>query len=796
MRVSYSWLLKHIDIDSIELKNYDKKPSNIIEKIADVCTNIGHEVESIKKFDYLYDFVVAEILSAERHPNSDKLQVCLVSDGAEKYNVVCGASNARPNIKVVLAKIGTKIPSNDMVIKKSKIRDIESEGMMCSYSELCLEEYSKASNNDDGIIELDSFYEIGRSYGEYIDDPVLNISITPNRGDVLGIRGLAMDLSAAGVGKLKNLENINNFRSKTMSEKKENFNPETKFHISEKCHGVSYREIKNIVNKESPEWLRLSLAKIGQRSISALVDISNYVMFDLCRPSHIFDLDKIDKDLFVDSLLKEEEFIALDNTEYKVPSGSLVIRDKNKIHSIVGIKGGLHSSCIEETKNILLEMINVSPETIASTGQKLCIISEARSRFERGVDPEIIPYAMEAITKLIIDICGTSDTEISDIQTEGTISKENKKILWDQDMYGYYIHNGKDNHEEVLSRLGFKKMHQDLFEDFFEVPSHRNDCSIPQDLIEEVARINGYSDIESIKPSWNKPYGLTRSSMQNAIDTCIHAGLSESVSFTFIPEQKWFDNGPKIANPMSVEMSNMRTSLLPSLLSTVRKHQNEGQDRSLWYEIGPVFNNSDSFSKKHMAAIGWGSKHIEIRSSRHDLEDGKSILVSVLNCMNIYKFEIFSDGPDWYHPVQKGRIMQGRNTIADFGIMNPILLKELDIKGPVWAWNIYLDNFSINQKPAGKFVTNNLQSVSRDFACIVPSDTKYSSVEKCFKNVHPLLSDIILFDNYKIDEEKKSLGITLIFQPKEKSMTEDDFANMTSNVIYNLSKIGCTIKSS
>ena len=570
------------------LKEHLKTKANQNE-IIDKLTNIGLEVEGIKENSgELDDFKIAKIIKTEKHPNADKLKVCDVSIGEKEIlKVVCGASNARDGLITIYAPPGAIIPKTKFQLKVAKIRGVESRGMLCSESELNLSN----NNESDGIIELkNKENEIGKSYFKSKSEKAIDVSITPNRADCLGIRGIARDLSSSGIGKLIPLK-----KKKLKQSVKHSIKTSITNEPNQGCLTFGSCCIKNITNKESPEWLKNKILTLGLKPISAVVDITNYVMFDLNRPLHAYDADKIDREIIVRNSKEGEEFEALDNKKYKLKKGMCVITDKSSVLGLGGIIGGIKTSTEFETKNILLESAYFLPSSIRKTARDLSIDTDAKYRFERGIDPNSVTEGLDIATELIIRICGGQASKFS---IAGKTYQKNKIIKFKIDRFENLIGIPISINEaqKILLSLGFKckKDKQDLK---VEIPSWRPDVSQDVDLIEELIRIKGFKNIKLIEPEkkrnqetlnfQQKLFHLSQRSLASK-------GYLETITWSFTNSKidNQFSKGEKeisILNPISTDLDVLRRSIFSNLASHLKKNQDRGYEDLSLFEIGPTF---------------------------------------------------------------------------------------------------------------------------------------------------------------------------------------------------------------
>jgi phenylalanyl-tRNA synthetase beta chain len=783
MKFTLSWLKEHLETNAT------------LEQICEKLTAIGLEVESENNFaETLKTFTVAEILETAKHPQADKLQICKVNTGTEVLDIVCGAANARVGIKIPLAKIGAIIPNGGFEIKKSKIRGVESNGMLCSASELGITEESE------GILELPLQAEVGKPFAPYLglDDAVIEIAITPNRGDCLGVYGIARDLAAAGLGELKTL-NIAPFNSNSE-------NPISVNIESTNCTHFIGVHIKNVQNKPSPEWLKKKLESIGKKPISALVDITNYLTFAFGRPSHIFDADKLNGKITVRNAKEGEKFIALDNKEYALNDNILVVADDKNPVAIAGVIGGLESGCGLDTKNAYLEIAYFNPDAVANSGRKLQIDSDARYRFERSIDFNSYKLVDLAI-KLITEICGG---EPSKPVMAGDFNYKTKEIDFDfaviEKVTG--LKTDIDLAKSIFTKLGFEIAGNNL-----KVPSWRNDVSIAEDMAEEYARIVGLDNLPVTymqKPNNIQPaISPAQKKISNSRRVLSGRGLNEVISFSFMSEEKaklfaGVDKFIKVANPISSDLGIMRPSIISNLLDAVATNQARGKKSFSLFEIGNIFSKEKDFIQtQSISAIRSGVKLEKSALNKEELFDVfdiKSDCLSVLlQFFDVSKLSAEkNDKFNYYHPGRSGIYRLGPNVIAVFGEIHPSHKQKFDLKQTAFAFEIFTDKLP-QAKPKTDFARkpfeiSNFQPIERDFAFIVESKVLaqdiISAVRKSEKSIsEAVIEDIRIFDIYegeKLGDGKKSIAFNVRIQPKNATLTDEQINNATSKIVENV----------
>jgi len=792
VKFTFNWLKDHLDTKSE------------LGVITNTLTNIGLEVEHIEnraeEFKY---FTVAKVLSAEKHPDADRLKVCKIETINGIFQVVCGAPNAKTGIMGIFAPIDTYVPGTKVHLKKSEIRGVESCGMLLSERELGI------SDEHDGIIELIGDHKIGDPvsilYG--FDDPIIEINLTPNRSDCLSVRGIARDLAAAGLGSLKEL-NVNKVKGNYISDIKwlRNFE-KAEEHL---CSGVSGRLFKNVKNSESPDWLKKRLTLIGQRPISALVDITNYITFDLGRPLHVYDADKLNGNLIMRKALKDEKCKTLDGKEYLLSKDMVVISDDKKIHGIGGVMGGLDSACSSETTNVFLEVALFDSISITKAGRKLNLQSDARYRFERGVDPTSIYWGVDIATQMITDLCGG---EVSEVVTDKIDDLKLKIINFDTRLIktlGGIDINIQDQ-INILEKLGF--ISENLKNSFIRitVPSFRPDVDGSADIVEEILRINGFDKIEPISliNDINFKEDILSSNLKSfykAKRLIANRGYLETVTWSFMDTQQanFINNNPslKIKNPISSDLSTMRPSTFPNLLNTINLNISRLYMVGKLFEVGPNFYGINEEDQEMVATgILYGSSNTsswlnEKRSS--DVYDIKSDVFYVLDQLNVPVNSLIHEtfNSKVYHPGKSANLRLGKNIIAKFGEISPVLLKFLDIKTLVYGFEIFLDKldqFQIKKNSTKKSYNNNpFQLVERDFAFLFSKDTKAIEIINKIKKIDKkIIKNVIIFDIFegnKLPENKKSIAFKVILQPQEKTFTDKEIESLSINIIDLISK--------
>ena len=800
MIITLPWLKEHLKTTA--------KESEIINQL----TNIGLEVESVKENSgNMGAFKIAKILKIEKHPNADKLKVCDVLIGGKKIlKVVCGASNAREGLVTLYAPPGAVIPKTNFELKIVKIRGVESSGMLCSESELNL------SNESDGIIELkNKEKEIGKSYFNTSTEKSIDISITPNRADCLGIRGIARDLSSSGIGKF-----IQKKRKKIKQTAKHAIKTSILKEKDQGCTVFGSCYIKNIANKESPDWLKNKLIAIGLKPISAVVDITNYVMFDLNRPLHAYDADKINKEIIVRDSKEGEEFKALDNKIYKLKKGMCVISDKSSILGLGGIIGGVSTSTEFNTKNILLEAAYFLPSSIRKTARELNINTDAKYRFERGIDPNSIKEGLELAVELIVKICGG---EASKFIITGKSSQSNKVIKFEIEKFQKLIGIPITIYEadKILSSLGFKckKGKKDLM---VGVPTWRPDVNLDEDLIEELIRIKGLNKIKLIKPDKNRTQetlNFSQKIFHLSQRSLASKGYLETITWSFTDSRidKQFSKGEKeisILNPISSDLDVLRRSIFSNLAIHLKKNQDRGYEDLSTFEIGPTFFGKNP-GEQQIVVGGLKSGKLNKKSwldkeRNIDVFDVKSDTIKTLLELGVEQEDLFvsDNSKNCYHPGRSGSInlkSEKGPHLAYFGEIHPSIVKNLDFKNTnIFGFEIFLKNISEPNKKLRQrkisFKTSDFQKTERDFAFIIDKIFKIGILEKIIKEVdEKLIQKVTTFDVYEgenIPKEKKSVAINVTLQAFDKTLTENDLDQISKNIIKVVSeKTGAVIRS-
>ncbi|MFM5918362.1 MAG: phenylalanine--tRNA ligase subunit beta [Novosphingobium sp.] len=796
MKFSLSWLKDHLETTASA------------EEISAKLNAIGLEVEGVENpAERLAGFVVAKVLTAEQHPNADKLRVLSVDTGnGQPLQVVCGAPNARAGMIGVLGTPGAVVPGGGFELKVSAIRGVESNGMMCSVRELEL------GDEHDGILELPDNAPVGMPFGDYQgSDPVFDVAITPNRPDCMGVYGIARDLAAAGLGTLKPIDvaPVAGTGACPLPIRTDD---------AQGCPAFFGRAIAGVKNGPSPKWLQDRLKSAGQRPISALVDITNYVMLAYGRPAHAYDLAKLSGAIFARRAQQGETVLALNGKEYTLTGEMTVIADDNGVHDIAGIMGGEHSGCSDETTDVLLEVAYFDPERIGQTGRALGLTSDARARFERGVDPAFLDAGIDLLTRLIVEICGGTPSEVI---RAGSPPLAPKQVKYDPNLAerlgGVAIPEAEQR--ATLRALGFAT---DAAWNV-SVPSWRPDVDGAPDIVEEVVRIHGLENVASAPlPRADGVARATATPVQKLERKVRRAaaarGLDEAVTWSFLPEAEaeLFANGNGglwvLENPISEDMKAMRPSLLPGLLSAVRRNVDRGASGLRLFELGRRYLRGEAGRSDERLTLGlvlagekvsrgWASG----KAQSFDAFDAKAEALALLAEAGapIDNLQVMGEAGEQFHPGQSATLRLGPKTVlARFGMLHPALLKAIDIGVPVSAVELFLD--AIPAKKAAAFARTAyappaLQAVTRDFAFLVDAELPAGDLVRAvrFADKDSIVA-ARLFDDFRgqgVPEGKKSLAIEVTLQPGEKSFAEADLKGIAERVTAAAAKLGAVLRS-
>ena len=791
MKFTLSWLKDHLQTDAT------------VDEIAEALTDLGLEVEAISNpAARLSDFTIGKVLRAEPHPDADRLRVCQVMTGEGETQIICGAPNAREGITVVVATPGTYVPGIDTTIGVGKIRGVESHGMMCSEREMEL------SDEHEGIIELPGG-EVGERFTDWLAehdpakvDPVIEIAITPNRPDALGVRGIALDLAARGVGEMKPARQAH-VEGAFPCPVGVSIDADTR---EGGCHVFAGRLIRGVKNGPSPQWLQDRLRAIGLRPISALVDITNFFTFDRNRPLHVFDAGKVKGDLRVHRAQGGETLVGLDEKEYTFSPGQVVISDDNGIESIGGIMGGLQAGVTEETRDVFVEAAVWDHVQIAQTGRALKINSDARYRNERGIDPAFNMDGLDLAVEMILDLCGGEPSnrvvagEVPDVSRAYRLDPARVRSLVGMDI-------PESEQRQTLTRLGFR-----LEGSMAHVPSWRPDVQGEADLVEEVARIASLTRLEG-KPMPRGQAGVPRPILspiqkreQIARRTCAALGFNECVTYSFIDKASaaLFGGGGEatmLANPISSEMSHMRPALLPGLLQAAARNQARGIADMALFEVGHAFSGGEPEEQALLVSgilVGrTGPKDVHGASRPVDLFDAKADAEAVLSSIGApAKVQVLRGGPDWWHPGRHGRICLGpKKVLGIFGELHPKVLRALDVKGPAVGFTLWPAEIPLPRKSGasrGALEASGFQAVERDFAFVVDADVEALNLVNAAAGADKsLIEEVRVFDEFiggALGEGKKSLAITVRMQPREATLTEADIEAVSGKIVEKVEK--------
>jgi len=786
MKFTFSWLKEHLDTNAT------------LDEIVVGLTKLGLEVEGVEDpAARLQGFGIAKVLTAAPHPQADKLQVLTVDAGdATPLQVVCGAPNARAGLVGVFGKPGATVPANGMVLRVAAIRGVESNGMMCSTRELEL------GDDHDGIIELPADAPIGVTFADYagLSDPVIDISVTPNRQDCMGVRGIARDLAAGGYGSLKPLD-VPTIRGDGAS-------PVSVATLDpEGCPAFYGRAVKGVTNGASPEWMQRRLKAVGQRPISALVDITNYVMLDHGRPLHVYDVAKLTGGLVARKANAGEKVLALNGKEYDLDPTMTVIADDVHVHDIGGIMGGEASGVTDSTTDVLIECAYFTPATIARTGQKLGLTSDARQRFERGVDPAFLSDGLAIATQLVVEICGGKPTDMIEA---GQPPLGHPTFKYDpqaaERLGGLEV--APERQREILSSLGFGVDGAWTIR----VPSWRRDVEGVADIVEEIVRIEGIDNVPAV--ALPRPDGVARptATPDQRIERVIRRtaaarGLDEAVTWSFLPEVEANRFGGAawiLANPISEDLKAMRPSLLPGLLSAARRNADRGASAIRLFEVGRRYLAEGERPTLGLVLAGEGTRDWRAGKGQIDAYDAKAEAVALLAAAGapVDRLQVMeAASPNW-HPGRSGSLRLGPKTIlAEFGELHPATLKAFGLDGPAVAAEIYLDAIPARRE-SGRMRTAYappaLQPVTRDFAFVVKRDATADALLRAVRGADKdAIVDVALFDVFTgtgLAEDEKSLAVEVTLQPAEKSFTDTDLKAISDKIVAAATKAGAKLR--
>ena len=797
MKLTLSWLKDHLDTKAS------------LTEIVDTLTRIGLEVEGVedpgKKFA---GFVVARVIEAQPHPNADRLRVCTVDAGGAPVIVVCGAPNARTGMKSVFSPVGTYIPGKNITLQKGVIRGVESNGMLCSAAELEL------SEDHSGIIDLPEDAPVGVAYSAYagLDDPVIDINLTPNRPDATGVEGVARDLAAAGLGTLKSraIKPVGGAYDCPVNVTLE-AGPKL-------APAFALRMVRGVRNGSSPEWLQKRLRAIGLRPINALVDITNYLTFDRGRPLHVFDAAKVKGDLVVRRAKAGEEILALDGKTYKLDDSNVVISDDHGVESIAGVMGGEGSGCDENTKDVLIESALWDAANIAQTGRKLGIVTDARYRFERGVDPDFCVPGVELATHLVMEFCGGQPSKLI-VAGDPTTPRQQVKFPYSEVKRLTGLDIPQTEGEAILQRLGFE-----VHGDTVNVPNWRPDIDGKADIVDNIVRIAGLERVP-VRPLPRLTEGvpspvltLLQKRTRTAKRTLASQGLDEAVTWSFIskPQAELFGGGQAalaLANPIAADLSDMRPSLIPGLAAAAERNARRGFGDVALFEVGQVFLGDGDKDQRIAATALRRGKAKRFGSGRHwsgggnvDVYDAKGDALALLASLgvNLSAVQIVPGGPAFLHPGRSATLQFGPKNIAGwFGELHPKALETLDVEGPVVAFEITLDAIPAPKakptKAKPKLERSEFMPLERDLAFVTPEATRAADILKAALGAdRALVVGADVFDVYRgagVPEGHKSVAVTVTLQPKERTLTDAEIEATTAKIVAEVTKkTGATLR--
>jgi phenylalanyl-tRNA synthetase beta chain len=788
MKTTLSWLKTHLDTEAG------------VAAIAERLVMLGHDVESVAdRAAALKGFIVARVVSAEPHPNADRLRVCIVDTGTAEVQVVCGAPNARAGMKGVFGAAGVHIPKTGAVLSESAIRGVASKGMLMSAAELALGE------DHSGIIELAADAPVGTSFARLLglDDPVIDLKVTPNRADCLGVRGIARDLAASGMGHLKPLDTTpveGSFRSPV------------RVHLEDlaACPLFLGRHIRGLKNGPSPRWLRDRLEAIGLRPISTLVDITNFITFDLNRPLHVFDAEKLAGDLTVRFARPGEKLPALNGRDYELDPEITAIADPAGVQSLGGVIGGERTGCTEATTEVFVEAALFDPIRTAATGRRLEIASDARYRFERGIDPAFVGPGLEIATRLILELCGGEPSEIVVAGAEPEWRRT--YLLRPERMSGLGgVRVPPDESRAILEALGCSVTQAPKHDGSLDVspPPWRGDIEGEADLVEEVLRVKGYDHIPAVplmrdtivsRPAIDS----RRRRLELVRRTLAERGLVEAVAFSFISSDiaELFGGAKpelRLVNPISADLDAMRPSVLPGLVEAARRNADRGFPDVALFELGPLYRDDTPDGQANVAAgLRTGMlrpRHWREPAREADLYDAKADALAALAAAGapITNIQASADPPSWYHPGRAGRLRLGPTELGHFGELHPDVLEAFELKGPVAAFEVFID--AVRLPRAGRRPPLQLsvfQPVERDFAFIVDADLPAETLLRAARAAdRKLVTEIRLFDVYAgkgLPQGKKSLAISVTLQPQDATLTDAEIEALSKRLVAAVEK--------
>ncbi|WP_309611875.1 phenylalanine--tRNA ligase subunit beta [Sphingomonas sp.] len=789
MKFTLSWLKKHLETDADAAS------------VAETLTSIGLEVESVTNpAALLGPFRIARVLTATPHPQADKLQVLTVDSGeGEPLQVVCGAPNARAGLVGVFGGAGTFVPGPAFTLGKATIRGVESNGMMCSARELQLGE------DHDGIIELPADAPVGRGYAEWagLDDALIDVAITPNRQDCMGVRGIARDLAAAGLGTLRPLDEVHRFKAPAPIEPSGSA-PDVRTDDPEGCPAFYAQAVSGLTNGPSPPWMQQKLKAAGQKPISVLVDITNLLSIDLGRPLHVYDSAKLSGGLVARRAKADETVVALNGKTYTLDETMTVIADDAHVHDIGGIMGGELSGVSDTTTDVIIECAFFDPSHIARTGQSLTLTSDARQRFERGVDPAFLDEGLAIATRMVIEHCGGT---ASPVTRSGAPPLGERRVAFDPALTLAIggINVAEAEQRAILERLGFTFDGEAAI-----VPSWRRDIDGPADLVEEVLRIAGYDKIPSIPlpraPGVARPTATRAQRTERRLRRAAAArGLDEAITWSFIPEAEaaHFGGGSAILfNPISEEMKAMRPSLLPGLIAAARRNADRGATSIRLFEIGRRYLAEGERATAAILLAGergprdWQSG----KAQGFDPFDAKADVLALLEAAGapVGNLQLFANAGATWHPGRSATLGLGPKTIlASFGELHPALAKAMNAPAGTMAAELYIDAIPAPRwsgRARAAFTPPALQTVSRDFAFLVPADLAAETMQRAIRGADKVrIADVRLFDRFESDAGL-SLAFEVILQPGEKSFTDAEISTISASIVASAEKLGARLR--
>ncbi len=800
MKFTLSWLKEHLET------------SASLDDIVAAMVSVGLEVEDVENpAERLAAFTIGEVLEADKHPDADKLKICRVATKDGEMQIVCGAPNARAGIKIAYAPVGAYVPGIDVTLKKAKIRGVESFGMMCSAREMEL------GDDHDGIIEAPAEAAVGDPVAGWlgVNDPVIDFEVTPNRSDTNGVNGVARDLAAAGLGKLITPQPVAIKGDFPCAQKIGlRFSDATQ----DACPAFAGRIIKNVQNGPSPQWLQDKLRAIGLRPINALVDITNYMSYDRARPLHVYDADKLNGEIHARLGERGETFLALDGKEYVADETMTVIADDNGVVGLGGVMGGESTGCTPETTSVFIECACFDPLRTAKTGRKTGINSDARYRFERGVDPDFVMPGLEMATRLVMDMCGGAPSEIT---LSGSIPQTDHVVLFPPSEVTRLtgMKTSPENCESILTALGFAVAKSDPWQ--VTAPSWRPDIGGKADLVEEIARIIGFDHLPTQmlpqRAAVEMPkLTLSQDRRRLARRGLAAHGLHEIVTWSFMdaraaalfcPQvehsgEEWLKaQGLILANPISSDLAAMRPSILPNLAAALQRNADHGRNDLALFEVAPVYQGDTPDKQINVAAGARRSsppRHWQGAEAPANVFDVKADALVALDAAGapLASLQASADAPSWYHPGRSGVLRLGPKVLAHFGELHPGVLKAMDIDGSVHGFEVFLDTIPTPKKKPTKtrpaLNASELLALTRDFAFVVDEDIAAAVLLKAVLGADKkYITGVRLFDVYRgkgVDDGKKSLAVEVAIQPQGKTFTDEEIEAIAARIVAQATK--------